>query len=82
MKRKIILVLISMLIVFGLFYLTNELLRETFEWYTIPVLAMAWIIGIMGMMLLFSLTTDSDDSKGEEDMRIGRSDEWPEEAEQ
>jgi hypothetical protein len=82
MKRKFLLILVSLLIFFGLFYSTNELLKETFEWYTPPILFIMWFVGIMGMMALFNITTDSDDSKGEEDRRNGRSDEWPKEAEQ
>jgi len=72
MKTKFLLVLASLLLVLGLFYITNKILRETFEWYTIPILAIVWIVSIMGTMLLFSVTTDSDDSKGEEDKRKGK----------
>lgn len=78
MKKKMLLVLVCIAITFGLFYLTHELLTEPFKWWTIPTLAVGWIVGIMGMMLLFDLTTDSDDSKGEEDKRKGH---WPKEAE-
>jgi hypothetical protein len=82
MKKRFLLILVSMLIVLGLFWLTNEMLTSKFEWWTIPILFTAWIACIMGIMLLFDLTTESDPTKGEEDRRVGRSDEWPEEAEQ
>ena len=72
MKKKMILILVSMVVIFGLLYLTNELLTRVFEWWTIPLLIIGWLIGIMGLMLLFDLTTDSDESKGEEDKRKGR----------
>jgi hypothetical protein len=77
--KKILIVLISIGVTFGLFWLTDELLTRKFEWWTIPILAIAWLLGAMGMMLLFETTIDSDNSKGEEDKRTGPSDEWPEE---
>jgi len=72
MKRKIVLTLVTAAVVFGLFYMTNELLTRAFEWWTVPMLIIGWLIGIMGLMGLFDLTTESDETKGEEDKRKGR----------
>ena len=72
MKKKMILILVSMVVFFGLLYLTNELLTRVFEWWTIPILCIGWLIGIMGLMLIFDMTTESDETKGEEDKRKGK----------
>ena len=72
MKKKMILILVSIVVFFGLLYLTNELLTRVFEWWTIPILCIGWLIGIMGLMLIFDMTTESDETKGEEDKRKGK----------
>jgi hypothetical protein len=72
MKKKMALTLVTAVVIFGLLYLTNELLTRVFEWWTIPILCIGWLIGIMGLMLVFDMTTESDDTKGEEDRRKGR----------
>jgi hypothetical protein len=82
MKNKFLLILASLLAVLSVFYITNELLTTDFKWWTIPILCIVWILAAMGIIVLFDVNTDTDNSKGEEDRRTGRSDEWPEEAEQ
>jgi hypothetical protein len=72
MKKKMALTLVTAIVIFGLLYLTNELLTRVIEWWTIPILCIGWLIGIMGLMLVFDMTTESDDTKGEEDRRKGR----------
>jgi hypothetical protein len=71
MKTKMIIATaISLAVVFGLFFLTNELVTmEKWKWWTIPSLLCSWLIGLMGIFWIFELLTDSDDSKGEEDRR-------------
>lgn len=72
MKRGLSALVITLVAIFGLFYVTNELLTTKFEWWTIPMLIIVWLLVIMGGFFVFDMMTSTDESRGEEDKRKGR----------
>lgn len=69
-KREIIILILVLGTIFGLFFVTNQILIREFKWWTIPLLIIVWVAVIMGGFGLFDVMTSKDDSKGEEDRRI------------